>query len=134
MKRLTPVLFVERVEDALPFWTDRLGFSVTIEVPGNAGLGFAALERGGVEVMLQSRDALRDDLPALATGTFDLSGMSLFVEIGQPLDNLLPALDGLEVVVPRRSTFYGSDEIAVREPASGAVVVLAAMGEDAGGS
>ena len=33
MKKVTPVLYVEEIEPALPFWMDRLGFEKTAEVP-----------------------------------------------------------------------------------------------------
>lgn len=33
MKKLTPVLYVESIEPALPFWEDRLGFQRVVEVP-----------------------------------------------------------------------------------------------------
>ena len=34
LKQLTPVLIVDAVEPCIKFWTDRLGFSVTNQVPG----------------------------------------------------------------------------------------------------
>jgi hypothetical protein len=43
------------VEDCLPFWVDRLGFEKTVEVPDDDRLGFVIIERGAVEVMLQSQ-------------------------------------------------------------------------------
>ena len=40
------------------------------------------------------------------------------------LDAVVDAVAGLELVVPRRRTFYGMDEVGVREP-GGRVVVFA---------
>jgi len=55
MKKLTPNLIVESVEECLRFWVDRLGFTKTVEVPEDDHLGFVILKRGDLELMLQSR-------------------------------------------------------------------------------
>ncbi len=124
MKKLTPVIFVEEIEPCLAFWEDRLGFQRTIEVPDGGRLGFAAVANGNVEVMYQSRASIAADVPALAEGPFAKSG-ALFIEV-QSLDALKPKLEGVEVVVPERTTFYGAREIFVRAPC-GTVVGFAEM-------
>jgi uncharacterized glyoxalase superfamily protein PhnB len=120
MKKLTPVLTVDRVEPCAEFWTSRLGFRRTAEVPHGDALGFVILEKDGVEVMYQSRASVAADLPALAE---ERHRTVLFIEIDD-LDAVERAMDGVEVVNPRRRTFYGMEEIAVREP-GGSVVVFA---------
>ncbi len=127
IKRLTPVLMVEEIEPSLPFWIDRLGFEKTAEVPEGDKLGFVMLNRGEVQVMLQSRAGQAKDNAALAAGPFANDGVMLFIEI-TGFDEWLPKLEGLEVVVPERNTFYGSREIGVRAP-SGIIVVLAEFTE-----
>lgn len=126
MKKLTPVLFVEAIEPCLPFWTDRLGFAKTVEVPAGDALGFVILVNGSVEVMLQSRASIAGDVPALAKGPFTATGAALYLEV----DDLVPIRDavrGCDVVIPERTTFYGAREIGVRAP-GGFVVVFAAHG------
>lgn len=125
MKKLTPVLLVEAVEPCLAFWEERLGFARTIEVPDGDRLGFAAVQAGGVEVMYQSRASVAADIPQLAEGPFERSGVGLFIEV-ESLDAVLPRLDGVEVVAPERTTFYGAREIFVRAPC-GTVVGFAEM-------
>lgn len=124
MKRLSPVLYVEEIEPALPFWVDRLGFEKTAEVPEGDRLGFVILKRGGVEVMYQTRRSVEGDMPALADTP--MGGALLFVEV-EDLDEVARALEGVEPVVPRRKTFYGSEELIVREP-GGNVVTFAQFG------
>jgi len=124
MNKLTPVLFVEQIEPCLAFWVDRLGFAKTVEVPAGDGLGFVILVKGAVEVMLQSRASIAGDVPALAKGPFTATGVGFFVEV----DDLAPlrdALVGCDVVVPERTTFYGTREIGVRAP-GGFTVLFAA--------
>jgi uncharacterized glyoxalase superfamily protein PhnB len=125
MKKLSPVIFVEEIEPCLGFWIDRLGFERTLEVPHGDRLGFAAMVRDNVEVMYQSRASIAEDLPVLAQGPFDRSGSVLFIEVGD-LNAILPKLEGVEVVVPERTTFYGAREIFVRAPC-GTVVGLAEL-------
>lgn len=118
MKKVTPVLYVEEIEPALPFWMDRLGFEKTTEVPHGDRLGFVILQRGGVEIMYQTRDSVLDDLPDLST--IPTGGSMLFVEVDD-LDAVERALEGIPPVTPRRKTFYGSEELVVREPAGNVV-------------
>lgn len=121
LKKLTPNLIVDRIEDCLPFWVDRLGFAKTVEVPHESALGFVILKRGDVELMLQSRASLRGDVPALAE---DAYRVVLYLEV----DDLAPireALDGWPKVVPERTTFYGAKEIIVKDPAGNAVFFAA---------
>lgn len=122
MKKLTPVLVVDAIEPCLPFWIDRLGFTKGPEVPHGDALGFVMLLRGGVEVMLQSRASVRDDVPAIAG---DAYRSALYIEVDD-LDAVMRAIDGLERVVEERTTFYGAREVGVRDPA-GNVVLFAEM-------
>lgn len=122
MLKLTPVIYVEEVEPCLAFWTERLGFDRTIEVPEGNRLGFAAVQSGTVEVMYQSRASVEGDVPPLAEGPFHKSGV-LFVQV-EDLNEVMRRLEGVEVVVPERTTFYGAREYGVRAPC-GTVVVFA---------
>ncbi len=126
LRRLTPVLIVDRVEACIGFWTERLGFAITNEVPGPDGpLVFASVEKDGVEVMLQARASV---IAERADATAELDGHSivLFVEVDD-LDTLERALAGTPIVKPRHRTFYGSSELYVREP-GGNVVGFAQLG------
>ncbi|HEX6617612.1 MAG TPA: hypothetical protein VF046_15010 [Gemmatimonadales bacterium] len=119
-RKLSPVLIVDAIEPCLPFWTDRLGFAKVVEVPEGSRLGFVILAKDGVEVMYQSRDSVRNDVPALADSP---AGSSLYIEVSD-IESVERAVQGIDIVVPRRQTFYGADEIGVREP-GGNVVMFA---------
>jgi catechol 2,3-dioxygenase-like lactoylglutathione lyase family enzyme len=124
-KKLTPILYVESIEPCLPFWTERLGFEVTAEVPEGDALGFVMLQKDGVEVMYQTRTSVTNDVPALADTP--LAGAFLFIEVDD-IDGVEAAMEGVDVAVPRRTTFYGADELFVREP-GGNIVGFAEMAE-----
>jgi uncharacterized glyoxalase superfamily protein PhnB len=123
-KKLTPVLYVERIEPCLDFWVGRLGFEKTVEVPEGDALGFVILQRDGVEVMLQSYASLEKDIPAFGEEARRSTNF-LFVEVTD-FEDVARRGEGLEVVLPRRKTFYGATEIGVREP-GGHVVVFASF-------
>ncbi len=120
LKQLTPVLIVESVEPCVRFWVDRLGFSVTNEVPAPDGkLIFASVQLGNVEIMYQTRASVVEEQPGVAR---DLMGHSvaLFITVDD-LDQVEKSLSGAPVVKPRHDTFYGSTEIYVREPGGNTV-------------
>jgi uncharacterized glyoxalase superfamily protein PhnB len=128
MKKLTPVYVVERIEPCLEFWVDRLGFEKVVEIPEGDALGFVILTRGNVEIMYQSLASVAKDIPALAAApTGAASPNGTYIEVSD-IDDVEKRLAGWDVVVPRRTTFYGATEIGVREP-GGNLIVFAQMGQ-----
>ena len=117
LKRISPVLFVDAVEPSVPFW-EALGFARTVEVPDKLGkLGFVILAKDGLEVMYQSRASARDDVPVMAEGAWR---SALYLEVDN-LDEVAPLVSSAPVVFARRKTFYGAEELGVREPAGNVV-------------
>ena len=125
VKKLTPVLYVDQIEPCVAFWVERLGFRKTVEVPEGDRLGFVILKDGDVEIMYQSLASAMKDAPALAA---DVQGSRtfLYVEVDK-LDAALAAMKGVAIVLPVRTTFYGSKEFGVKDPA-GNVIIFAEMG------
>jgi uncharacterized glyoxalase superfamily protein PhnB len=120
--RITPVLAVPEVEPCVRFWVQRMGFKVTAEVPDGKTVGFAMLERDGVELMYQSYHSIENDNAAV--GALARKGSAfLYVEVSN-LDDVIGAMKGAEIVVPLRTTFYGMKEVGVKDPA-GHVITFA---------
>lgn len=128
LRKITPVLFAEEIEACVQFWVDRLGFVKAAEVPEGDKLAFAMLQKGGVEVMYQSYETARKDVPALAE-LVRRGPTFLYVEV-ENLDDTIRALEGAEIVIPVRTTFYGAREIGVKDPA-GHIVTFAQFGASA---
>ena len=126
--KITPVLFVEKIEPAIPFWVDRLGFEKTVEVPDGDRLAFIILQKDGAELMFQTRASAEKDVPQLAHYATPRAGT--FIEV-EDFDDLLKRVDGVEVVLAERTTFYGMREIHVREP-GGNIICFAAKSPAAG--
>ena len=136
MKKLTPILTVDAIEPLLPFWTEGIGFEVTARVhhppdDPDGPLGFVILSRDQSELMLQTRASVEADLGERAeVDGRDLAARmsrgltTLFAEV-ESVDEVLGRLTDPEVAVPRRTTFYGMDEIFLMAP-GGALLGLAA--------
>jgi len=113
-RKATPVLYVETIAPSLAFWRDRLGFTVTAEVPGEGAPVFVILLGNGIELMLQTSASLAAD-PNAAGMNWRGDRSYLFVEVDD-IDELAAVLEGCEIVAPRHDTFYGATEIGYREP------------------
>jgi uncharacterized glyoxalase superfamily protein PhnB len=120
VKKVTPILVVEAIEPAISFWCEKLGFEKVVEVPHEGRLGFVLLVRDGHEVMLQTHASIAADVPAVAALH---PACAVYCNVDS-LDAALRAMAGAEILVPRRTTFYGADEVWVRDP-TGAVVGFA---------
>ena len=115
VKKLTPVLFVEKIEAVLPFWTQHLGFIKTVEVPDGDRLAFVILQQGSAEVMYQSFASVEKDMPAISADI--RKGPSfLYLEVDD-LNSIKSAIKGMNVYMPERTTFYGAREIGINDPA-----------------
>ena len=114
IKRLTPNLYTADVGACVQFWVERLGFEKTVEVPGEEGLAFAALQAGNIEIMYGSYASLERE-PPLA-GAWQRGTGFLFIEVDN-LEAVIAAMSGLPFVVPVHTTFYGSTEFSVKDPA-----------------
>ena len=120
LKHLTPVLIVGHVEAGIRFWIERFGFVMENSVPGPDGkLIFASVAKDGIEVMYQTAASVIAEDPRAEK---DLGGHSvaLFLQV-EDLNAVEKALAGAPVVKARHKTFYGSEEIYVREPGGNTV-------------
>ena len=129
INKLTPLLYVDEIEPCLSFW-EKVGFTKKMELPHGDKLGFVILEQGDIEIMYQTRLSVQADVPAVADAP--MRGSFLYIEVPD-LDAIELALKGVQPVIPRRQTFYGADELIVREPA-GNVVSFAQFAFDGGNS
>jgi uncharacterized glyoxalase superfamily protein PhnB len=125
VKKITPVLFAAEIEPCVKFWVERFGFEKTVEVPDGNKLGFAIVQKGGVELMYQSFASADKDAPPATAQAVRKGPTFLYVEV-ENLDEAIGALKDVPVVMPVRTTFYGSREIGVTDPA-GHFVTIAQM-------
>lgn len=114
VRKITSILFAEEIEPCIQFWTERLGFQKTVEVPEGNKTGFALLEKNGIELMYQSFASVDKDNAAI--GVAVRKGPSfVYIEVAD-LDAALAATQGAEIVMPVRTTFYQSKEFGIQDP------------------
>jgi uncharacterized glyoxalase superfamily protein PhnB len=102
-----------------------MGFQKTAEVPNGNKLAFAMLQKGNVELMYQSYASADKDVSAISH-VVRKGPTFLYVEVDS-LEQAIAAAKGSEIVMPVRTTFYGSKEIGIKDPA-GHIVTFAEFG------
>ena len=133
LKKATPVLVVDRIEPILPFWK-KLGLAPTVEVPDRAlndgRLAFVILAADSIELMFQTAASVRDDLGTAVIATDAIRGdpqqQILYVTVDR-LEAIQDRLDGERLIMHRRTTFYGANELGYADPA-GNVIIFAEHG------
>jgi len=115
INRSTPILHVKSVEPSLRFWTERFGFKVTIQVPEGDHIGFAALEKGSVELMFQTYQGMQADGNSPLAKAVDQGPSFIFMEVPS-ISAVIDALKGAEIVQGLHETFYGAKEVVAKEP------------------
>jgi uncharacterized glyoxalase superfamily protein PhnB len=116
VKKITPVLLVDKIEPVLPFWVDCLGFAKAIEVPDDGRLAFVNFQKGSVEVMYQTYASVEHDAPPSMAAAARKGPTYLYLEVDN-LDAVLAAMKDVNKVMPERTAFYGMREFAVQDPA-----------------
>jgi predicted enzyme related to lactoylglutathione lyase len=126
VQKVTPVLVVEKIEPVVGFWK-KLAVPPSTEVPSSAGDGlvFAIFSAAGVQIMYQTAASVREDLVGAATVKEAFRPGSqqstLYIEVGN-LAEVERRLQAEQLVMPRRTTFYGATEVAYADPAGNIIV------------
>jgi hypothetical protein len=118
MKKLTPILIVDEIEPSLSFWVDRMGFQKTAEVPEGDKLGFVILVRDNMEVMYQTRTSIEKEVETAGLPQVMKTAEGpnvLYIEVTD-LQDIRKRVERLDILVPHRDTFYGAEELWLREP------------------
>ena len=115
INRSTTIFHVRSVEPSLKFWTERFGFKVTIEVPQGDHIGFAALEKGNVELMYQTYQGMKTDPSNPLANDVEKGPSFIFMEVTD-INAAIEALKGAEILQGLHETFYGSKEVVIKEP------------------
>jgi uncharacterized glyoxalase superfamily protein PhnB len=114
INKSTPILHVQSVEPSLKFWAERFGFEATIQVPEDDHIGFVAIEKGPIELMLQTYQGMKAAGDALARAA-EQGPSFIFMEVPD-IHAVIEALKGADIVQELHDTPYGAKEVVVREP------------------
>jgi len=118
---VTAVLPVERIEPSIPFW-EKAGFVQGDSVPEGDHLGFLMMASGDALIMLQTFEGLAGDNEIFANVKKGTETM-LFIQV-KDVRATEAALNGFNLIMPYRETFYGSKEVSFKSPA-GHIVTFA---------
>ncbi len=119
---VTPVLLVDSIEPVVDLWERRLGLARIATVEHEGRMGFVMYAGDGWSLMYQSRASALADIGAeSAEARQALESMRghrqcVFVKVSD-VGAVEKQLSGLPLLMPRRTTFYGSTEIAIQDPA-----------------
>src|SRR3954465_5878629 len=122
--RLTPNLVVRDVEKSIRFYCDMLEFELDQHVPEKPPFVFASVRGGGVEIFLNEFSSATAEYPAFAN--VPIGGtLTLYVAM-QGVDELYEKVrgDGLKILMPIETKFYGVREFAIADP-DGYIITLA---------
>jgi uncharacterized glyoxalase superfamily protein PhnB len=123
VKKITAVLLADRIEPCIKFW-EQVGFEKTMDVPGSDGLAFAIVKKDSIELMYQTYASVESEEGGHKN--FAKGPTFLYVEVDD-LEATKRAVASAKIVMPDRTTFYGSKEFGVADPA-GHIVTFAQFG------
>jgi len=134
LSKITANLVVPNVSSALEFYERILGFGLVMAVPAGSQeivtahvadtpLGFAIIQRDDVELMLQSRDSLLHELPALKRQGGGGS-ITLYIRVVDARALYETIRRKVTILKDLHTTFYGTEEFYILD-SSGYVLTFA---------
>lgn len=125
---VTPNLVVTDIDRSMAFYRDVLGFAVFATVPEQTPFAFAWMQRDGVNVFLNSAEAVRAEHERLADRIGGAATMYIMIEgdsTAAEIDALYDAVkDRARVMMPLKDQFYGIREFGIEDP-DGYVIFMA---------
>src|SRR5215510_14372448 len=109
INRSTPILHVKNVEPSVKFWTERFGFKVTIQVPEDDHIAFAAMEAGNIELMLQTYQGMKGDPNSPLAKAAEQGPSFIFMEVPD-INAIIGVLKDAEIMQALHETPYGAKE------------------------
>ena len=125
MKRLNPNLMVKDVKETVEFYKNNLGFELDIaipetqdgvltEIPKDKKIVYAHMKSGGVEIMFQAKESLKEDVPVFADAEIGAS-VSFYILVEKIEDFYNQVKEKVEVVKELSTTWYGMNEFYIRD-------------------
>ena len=123
LKSLAPNMMTDKINDSVEFYTNKLGFELTMSFPETAPFKWIMLSHGEVVVMFQERESFVKELPDYSDskigGTF---GLYISCDNVTELYNNLKS--EVDVICKLAKTHYGSSEFTFKD-LNGYIITLA---------
>jgi catechol 2,3-dioxygenase-like lactoylglutathione lyase family enzyme len=126
LKRVTPNLIVSGVGRSAAFYRDVLGFAVERTVPDQAPFVLAIVKSGGVEIFLNAPGPANEEYPAFMDRPIG-GTLTLFIEVDDIRASYAELKDGVQIVMPLETKWYGVTEFAFFDP-DGYIITFAQPG------
>jgi len=104
------ILYVEKIEPCLKFWVDALGFEKKNSTAPKKSINVLILFAANAEIRLETYDNLEKKDPDRADKFRRKPPSVLYIEV-MDIEEVECRLQDFDVIIPRRKTFYGTDEI-----------------------
>lgn len=124
-RKITTNLMVEDVNHTVDFYSNVLGFEFVMGVlkgsqdivttwQKDKALNYAMMKAGDVEIMFQSEESMKEDIPGFNAGQIGGS-LTLYIEVDDIEDLYSKVKDGVKVEKELEYTFYGMQEFYIRD-------------------
>jgi lactoylglutathione lyase len=130
LKKLTPNLMVEHVNDTVAFYKDVLGFTLLASVPEEGEFNWAMMKRDAVEMMFQSRASLTGEL-SIFQGKEIGGSLTLYIDVENIKGLYTQAQNRVTMLHEMTTTFYGTREFTIQD-CNGYILTFAEAETEAG--
>ena len=113
MNKLTPELLVEDIVDSVKFYTDVLGFEVSVQFPEDNPF-FAIIKNGAVEIMLYERKPFADEIPEMREKPMGGS-VALYIDLQDVIKLHNDIKDKVQIVQELHETTYNTQEFSCKD-------------------
>lgn len=115
LESITPNLMVADIQQTINYYHGVLGFETQQTVPENGeDLVWASLKKGGVQIMIQEEENLKNELPEIRHEKVG-GGTTLFIQMTGVEEYYHELYTSADVVVQIKDTFYGMREFTIRD-------------------
>ncbi len=115
LKKLTPNLMVENVNQTVDFYKSILGFDMLATVPETGQFNWAMLKQGDVEMQFQTRASLTEEIPAFKDRAIG-GALTLYIDVENITELYVSLKDKVTLVQDMHTTFYNTQEFAIQDP------------------
>ena len=114
LKKLTPNLMVEDVNETVTFYQDVLGFALLATVPEEGQFNWAMMQHDAVEIMFQSRASLTEDVPLFKDKAIGGS-LTLYIDVEDIKGLYGQVQNRVTIFHEMTTTFYGTREYTIQD-------------------
>jgi len=114
LKKLTPNLMVEDVNETVAFYKDVLGFALLASVPEEGQFNWAMMQHDAVEIMFQSRASLTEDVPLFKDKAIGGS-LTLYIDVEDIKGLYGQVQNRVTILHEMTTTFYGTREFTIQD-------------------